>query len=113
MSNPSKKSIMENEELETFKVYIAEYKTKLTNKFRARKKWSPPNKKHILAVIPGTVLDIKVKEKQKLDEGETLLILEAMKMENRITMPNKGEIASINVKKGEIVKKNQVMIELK
>jgi biotin carboxyl carrier protein len=75
------------ENLESFKVYIAEYKTQLTNKFKNRKKWSPPNKNHILSVIPGTILEIMVKEKQKKKEGDILLILEAMKMANRITMP--------------------------
>jgi len=104
---------MAKEELETFRVYIAEYKTKLTNKFRNRKKWTPPNKNHILAVIPGTILEIKVKENQKVKEGETLLILEAMKMANNIAMPFNGTVAAINVKKGEIVSKNHVMIEVK
>jgi len=104
---------MAKDELETFRVYIAEYKTKLTNKFRARKSWSPPNKNHILAVIPGTILDINVKANQKVKAGETLLILEAMKMANNIAMPFDGTIAAVNVKSGDIVVKNQVMIELK
>ena len=104
---------MAKEELETFRVYIAEYKTKLTNKFRNRKKWTPPNKNHILAIIPGTILEIKVKENEKVKEGETLLILEAMKMANNITMPFNGTVAAINVRKGEIVSKNHVMIEVK
>lgn len=104
---------MVKDELEIFKVYVAEYKTKLTDKFRNRKKWIPPNKNHVLALIPGTILEMKVKENQKVKAGESLLILEAMKMENNITMPFDGKIASILVKEGEIVKKNQVMIELK
>jgi len=104
---------MVKDELEIFKVYVAEYKTKLTDKFRNRKKWTPPNKNHVLALIPGTILEMKVKENQKVKAGESLLILEAMKMENNIIMPFDGKIASILVKEGEIVKKNQVMIELK
>lgn len=103
---------MAKEELEDFKVYIATYKTKLTNKFRARKKWLPPDKNQVTAVIPGTVLDILVKPKQRVKSGETLLILEAMKMANRIAMPFDGVVKSINVQKGEIVTKNHVMIEV-
>ena len=103
---------MDNDEIVTFRVYIAEYKTKLTKKFKSRKKWIPPNKNHILAVIPGTILDIKVKENQRVKEGETLLILEAMKMANRIAMPFDGVVTSINVEKGEMVSKNHVMIEI-
>ena len=104
---------MAKEKLETFRVYIAEYKTQLTDKFRARKRWFPPNKRHVLAVIPGTILEIKAKVNQKVNAGETLLILEAMKMANNIVMPYNGTIAAINVKVGEIVPKNYVMIELK
>lgn len=104
---------MDNEELETFRVYIAEYKTKLTKKFKARKRWIPPNPNHLLAVIPGTVLDILVKENKPVKEGETLLILESMKMANRIIMPFDGVVMSINVEKGEMVKKNHIMIEVK
>jgi len=104
---------MAKEELESFKVYIAEYKTKLTKKFRARKSWSPPNKQHILAVIPGTILEIKVKVNQKVKAGESLLTLEAMKMANNIQMPYDGIITAINVELGEIVTKNYVMIEIK
>ena len=103
---------MAKEELESFKVYIAEYKTQLTNKFRNRKKWTPPNKNHILAVIPGTILEITSKEKQKKKAGETILILEAMKMANKITMPFDGVIKTIHVKEGEIVRKNHVMVEV-
>ena len=103
---------MENEKLETFRVYIAEYKTKLTTKFRNRKPWTPPNPNHILAVIPGTVLDVKVKNKQHVKEGEVLLILEAMKMENRVIMPFDGIIKSVNVINGETIPKNHVMIEI-
>ncbi len=103
---------MDKEELETFRVYIAEYQTKLTTKFKARKKWVPINKNHVLASIPGTILKIMVVEKQKVKAGETLLILEAMKMENRIIMPFDGIVASINVNQGEMVPKNHVMIEV-
>jgi biotin carboxyl carrier protein len=103
---------MPKEEYESFKVYIAEYKTKLTNKFRNRKKWSPSNKNHILSVIPGTILDILVKEKQRVKAGEPLLILDAMKMANRIIMPLDGTIKKIHVTKGETVPKNHLMIEI-
>ncbi len=103
---------MANEELESFKVFITEYKTRLTTKFRNRKTWSPPNKNHVLSVIPGTILEIKVKEKQRVKEGETLLILDAMKMENRIAMPFDGVIKKICVQAGEIVPKHHLMIEI-
>lgn len=104
---------MSNDELVSFRVYIAEYKTKLTTKYKNRKKWTPPNSNHVLALIPGTILRLNVKEKQRVKEGETLLILEAMKMENNITMPFDGEITAIHVEIGKIVTKNYIMIEVK
>jgi biotin carboxyl carrier protein len=103
---------MAEEELESFKVYIAEYKTKLTNKFRNRKKWTPPNKNHLVALIPGTILEISAKEKQKKKKGETILILEAMKMANRIIMPFDGVVKTIHVSEGETVPKNHIMVEV-
>jgi biotin carboxyl carrier protein len=103
---------MAKEELESFKVYIAEYKTKLTSKFRNRKKWTPPNKNHLLALIPGTILEISSRENQKKKKGETILVLEAMKMANRILMPFDGVVKTIHVSEGEIVPKNHVMVEV-
>ena len=104
---------MGKEELENFRVYIAEYQTKLTKKYKARKSWVRPNPNHILVQIPGTILNIQVKEKQHVKAGETLLILEAMKMENQILMPFDGQITSIHVEEGDKVSKNYVMIEIK
>lgn len=104
---------MASSEITTFRVFVAEYKTTLTTKFKNRKKWSPPNKNHILSIIPGTILEINVSERQKVEEGETLLILEAMKMANRIAMPFKGTIVKIHVQPGETVPKHHLMIEIK
>jgi pyruvate carboxylase len=103
---------MANEELESFRVFIAEYKTQLTRKFKNRKKWSPPNKNHILSVIPGTILEIKVKENQRIMEGEILLILDAMKMANRIIMPFEGIVKKIHVQVGDTVPKHHIMVEI-
>ena len=100
-------------EITTFRVFIAEYKTTLTKKYKNRKKWSPPNKDHILSIIPGTINKVLVTEKQKVNTGETLLILEAMKMANRILMPYDGIITKIHVTPGEVVPKHHLMIEIK
>jgi biotin carboxyl carrier protein len=62
--------------------------------------------------MPGLVLDINVEEGDELAEGQRILILEAMKMENSIVMHTKGRVKKVNVKKGQAVEKNQVLIEL-
>lgn len=47
--------------------------------------------------MPGTVLSVKVKEGEKVERGQVLLILEAMKMENEIVAPQEGTVLSVNV----------------
>ena len=57
----------------------------------------------IKSPLPGVILDIKVKEGDEVKKGQTLIILEAMKMENSINADRDGKIASIKVSKGESV----------
>ena len=53
--------------------------------------------------MPGNILKINVTVGQKVNEGETLLVLEAMKMENEIAAPKAGTVAQIIVSKGAVV----------
>ena len=55
------------------------------------------------AAAPDNILDVKVKPGDSVKAGDTLLILEAMKMENEISAPQDGTIASIDVRKGDVV----------
>ncbi len=64
----------------------------------------------IVAPMPGTILSVNVKEFTEVKQGDSLLILEAMKMENLIKSPSDGIIQKIHVKKGMNVEKNQVLI---
>jgi biotin carboxyl carrier protein len=66
----------------------------------------------IKAPMPGIILSVNVEENQAVKEGETLLILEAMKMENAITAPKDGIIKSIFAKSGETVEKGELLIEM-
>jgi len=66
----------------------------------------------IKAPMPGLVLKIMISEQQTINEGDSVLILEAMKMENVIKSPGAGKIKSIKVKERDAVDKNQVLIEL-
>ena len=66
----------------------------------------------IKAPMPGIILSVIVKENQEVKEGETLLILEAMKMENAISAPKSGFIKSIYAKSGETVEKGALLIEM-
>lgn len=62
------------------------------------------------APMPGLVLDISVEVGQEVAKGDTLLILEAMKMENVIKSPTDGVIKSVSVNKAETVEKNQIIL---
>jgi len=99
-------------ELVDFAVTARKYKTSLTTKYKARKPWVDPNPYEVQSIIPGTILELSVKEGDIVEEGAPLLILEAMKMQNRIQMPFTAKIAKINVKIGDKVPKEFVMVEL-
>jgi biotin carboxyl carrier protein len=64
----------------------------------------------IKSPMPGLVLEINVTEGQKVSKGQTLLILEAMKMENILKADHDITIKKIQVNKGDAVSKNQVLI---
>jgi biotin carboxyl carrier protein len=68
--------------------------------------------KEIKAPMPGLVLEVNVTEGQQVKEGDKLLILVAMKMENSITIQADATIKKINVSAGQAVEKGQVLIEL-
>jgi biotin carboxyl carrier protein len=99
-------------EFKTLVVQGAVYKTTYTWKFENRVKWETPNPNHIYSFIPGTIIDIFVKPREKVKEGETLLLLEAMKMQNQVRMPFDGKIVKIYVKKDEIIPKKHMMLEI-
>ena len=65
----------------------------------------------IKAPMPGLILEITVKVGDEVKEDDTLLILEAMKMENVIHSPREGVIKSILVNERETVDKNMLLIE--
>ena len=53
--------------------------------------------------LPGVILDIKVKAGDTVKKGQTIIILEAMKMENNINANKDGKVAEIKVNKGDSV----------
>lgn len=66
----------------------------------------------ILAPMPGKIVDILVEENAQIKEGEAILILEAMKMQNEINAPISGRIKKVLVKQNDAVLKDDVLIEI-
>lgn len=64
----------------------------------------------IKAPMPGLVLSILVAEGAEIKKGDSLLVLEAMKMENMIKSPTDGIIKKITINQGNKVEKNEVLI---
>lgn len=66
---------------------------------------------HVRAPMPGLIVMLKVKDGDEVKAGDTLLILEAMKMENIIKAPADATVKSVKIAMGDGVEKNQVLIE--
>lgn len=70
-----------------------------------------PKIDQLRAPMPGLILEIMVNKGDEVKKGDSLLILEAMKMENVIRAPGDGKIKDIKVSQSEGVERNQVLIQ--
>ena len=109
---PSTGKSAEKSALEHLEIGNALYVTRLTSKFKQRKNWERPDQRMVMAVIPGTIQKIMVKEGEKVEAGTPMLILEAMKMRNEVLAPLEGVVRSIHVQEGEQVPKSHLLLEL-
>ena len=71
---------------------------------------APTDGEEVNAPMPGKILQVKVKEGASVAEGDTLLILEAMKMENEIIANASGSITKINVAVNDMVDTGDVLM---
>ena len=88
------------------------YETRLTGKFAQRRLFEPQDPRVIKAAIPGVIDTIEATLGKTVNAGDTLMILEAMKMRNRIKAPMDGKVKVVRVAVGEKVTKGQVLIEI-
>ena len=89
-----------------------QYKTLYTRKFIERKRWHAPNPKEVRSIIPGSVTEIKVSVGDKVKKGKCLMVYEAMKMKNRIVAPFDATVESIEVKQGDRLPKDALLMVL-
>lgn len=66
----------------------------------------------VKAPMPGSVIEVMVKEGDTVSDGDVLLVLEAMKMENELTAQQAGTVAEILIKKGDTVNSGDPLIVL-
>ena len=64
------------------------------------------------SIMPGVVVSLLVAEGDVVEEGQALLVLEAMKMQNEIAAPTAGEVRLIHVAEGEAVSAGAKLVEL-
>jgi len=108
-----KKSKIPKKEVSFLNIDGTHYRTRLTGKFKNRTAWDKPDDKKLLSFIPGTINKVFVEKGQKVKKGEKVVILEAMKMQNKILISRDGVIKRVYVKEGQILPKGGLILELK
>jgi biotin carboxyl carrier protein len=66
----------------------------------------------IVAIMPGQVTRVMVEEGQRIEEGQAVCVLEAMKMENELRAERAGVVKAVHVRSGDDVEKDQVLVQL-
>ena len=106
------KGMNESKKIERLALENGVYETRLTKKYASRAPYEKKDPRLVKAAIPGVVAEVCVVDGSKIKKGDTLLVLEAMKMLNRISSPLDGRIKAIHAAAGDKVTKGQVLIEL-
>ena len=102
----------EQQEFRTIALESGTYETRVTKKFTQRKPYEKNNPGIIKALIPGVVAEVDTQVGTAVKKGDTLMILEAMKMRNRIKAPLTGKVKAVHVAVGDKVVKGQTLIEI-
>ncbi len=86
----------------------------LTKRSGSRKSGQGPHHAagELAAPMPGQVRAVNVSEGDTVTKGQTLMVLEAMKMEIRIQSPSDGTVNKLFVKQGQTVEREQMLIEI-
>jgi acetyl/propionyl-CoA carboxylase alpha subunit len=79
----------------------------------ARVSADPGGGQSVRAPMPAQVRAVQVAEGEQVEKGQTLLLLEAMKMEIRVRAPGAGRVARLLVSPGQAVEKEQVLVEVR
>lgn len=94
---------------EAFSVHVEDERERAAHAVAGHKQGG---RRELRAAMPGIVVDVKVKEGDVVEEGQTLLVLEAMKMQNPLVAESAGKILRVLGKKGEAVAGGALLIEM-
>ncbi len=98
--------IVENGSVKKLKMERKEVKKKLQSTAR------PTHDGCVTTAMPGTIIDIKVKVGDSVSAGDSVIVIEAMKMENEIQASKSGVVVAIHVSNGDSVSPNETLIEI-
>ncbi len=73
----------------------------------------PTEEGHVTTSMPGSIVDVLVKEGDEIKAGQPVLITEAMKMETEVQAPISGKVTAVYVQKGDAVNPDEVLVEIK
>jgi pyruvate carboxylase subunit B len=100
------------EELNILYIDDTPYHTNIPDDTYIKKTRGNLNTNEIRAIIPGTVIEVKVNKGDRVSQGQVILILEAMKMYNELEVGIDGIIEEIYVSSGEKVEKDRLMVKI-
>lgn len=103
---------MEKKEADKLNIDHTQYTTRLSRRYAARKAYTPPHPGRICSFIPGTVIEVLVRQGDHVTEGDDIVILDAMKMKNRLKSHVTGKVTAVNVKPGDRVSKGMVLVDI-
>jgi pyruvate carboxylase len=103
---------MEKKEADKLNIDHTLYTTRISRRYSGRKAYTPPRPGRIYSFIPGTVIEVLVRQGDQVTEGDDIVILDAMKMKNRLKSHVTGKVASVNVKPGDKVSKGMILVEI-
>ena len=81
-------------------------------KAAAGKRPRPSRPGHVTTAMPGTIVDVLVERGKKVNAGDPVLVIEAMKMENEVQAPISGTVLAIYIAKGDNVTPDEALIEI-
>ena len=91
---------------------VYEFSTAQGNQGRERKSQAGGWEPEIRSPMPGKILEVRVSQGDEVEANQTLVVLEAMKMENTLASGARARVKTIHVAPGELVELGQILVEL-